>query len=165
MQPPDLLPTVRRAGPSDAAVAAEMLHAFNTEFDTPTPPPHVLAERLRALLARDELVLLLAGEPPAGLALLSFRPTPWEPGPLALLEELYVRPALRGRRTGHALLEAAMALAAERGTESFEINVDEGDVDARRFYAAHGFADRDPDTGERALYSFRRLSPADRPRR
>ena len=41
--------------------------------------------------------------------------------------------------------------------ELIEINVDEGDVDARRFYERHRFAATDPDSGERALYHFREL--------
>jgi GNAT superfamily N-acetyltransferase len=147
----------RRAGPDEAGVVAEMLHAFNVEFSTPTPGPEVLTERLRRLLARDDIVVLLAGEPAAGLALMTFRPGVWDDGPVTLLEELYVRPELRGRRIGHGLLERAMAVARERGSESFEINVDEFDTDARRFYEAHGFSNSEPGSTERLLYYFRAL--------
>ena len=38
-----------------------------------------------------------------------------------------------------------------------EINVDEGDVDAQRFYVRHGFSADEPDTGERAFYFFREM--------
>jgi GNAT superfamily N-acetyltransferase len=148
---------VRRATPADAAVVAEMLHAFNVEFETSTPPVEVLAERLSRLLAREDMVALIAGDPASGLALLTFRPGVWDTGPVTLLEELYVRPQLRGRGIGHELLERAIALARGRGSENFEINVDEGDTDAQRFYERHGFSNRDPDSGERAFYYFRAI--------
>lgn len=148
---------VRTAGTADAEAAAHLLHDFNAEFDTPTPGPAVLAERLARLLGREDMVLLLAGDPPAGLALLTLRPGIWDPGPVVLLEELYVQPALRGHGIGGRLLERAMELARARRCDTFEINVDEGDVDAQRFYVAHGFSDTEPDTGERAVYYHRRL--------
>jgi GNAT superfamily N-acetyltransferase len=147
----------RVAHPADAAVVAELLHAFNLEFDTPTPGPEVLARRLRQMLARDDVVALLAGEPPVAVALLTFRPGIWDEGPVALLEELYVRPDLRGRGIGHTVLEHALAIAREHGSETFEINVDEGDTDARRFYEAHGFSNTEPGETERLLYYFRTL--------
>jgi len=147
----------RAIGPAEAAVAAELLHAFNVEFDTPTPGVAVLTERLRRLLAGDDLVVLLAGEPAVALALLTFRPGVWDEGPVALLEELYVRPDLRGRRIGHALLERACALARERGAATLEITVDEGDGGARRFYEAHGFSNTEPGETERLLYYFKAL--------
>jgi GNAT superfamily N-acetyltransferase len=151
-------PTAPRvAGPADAAVVAELLHAFNVEFDTPTPGPEVLTRRLEQMLARDDVVALLAGEPAVAVALLTFRPGVWDPGPVALLEELYVRPDLRGRGIGHTVLERAMAIARDRGSETFEINVDEGDTGARRFYEAHGFSNTEPGETERLLYYFRRI--------
>jgi GNAT superfamily N-acetyltransferase len=150
---------VRVAKPADGKIVAEMLHDFNVEFDTPTPGPSLLEERLRGMLTRDDVIVLLAGDPAVGVALLTFRPSVWDTGPVTLLEELYVRPAARRRRIGHGLLEHAVALAAGRGSQTFEINVDEGDTDARRFYEAHGFSDLQPDSNERALYYSRSLAP------
>ena len=149
--------TIRAAEPADAAVLAEALHAFNVEFDTATPGSEVLAERLREMLARDDVVALLAGEAPAAVALLTFRPGVWDAGPVTLLEELYVRPELRGHGIGTAVLERAIAIARERGSETFEINVDEGDDDARRFYERHGFSNTEPGESERLLYYFRKV--------
>jgi ribosomal protein S18 acetylase RimI-like enzyme len=107
---------VRICSAEETAVAAQLLHDFNAEFDTPTPP-------------------------------------------VALLEELYVRPDLRGRGIGAALLTAAVAAAKDRGVTYVEINVDEGDLDAQRFYRAHGFTDIEyPETGERAFYFHKDLS-------
>jgi GNAT superfamily N-acetyltransferase len=147
----------RAAEPGDAAVAAGLLHDFNTEFRTPTPGTEVLARRLTEMLARDDVVVLLAGEPAVAVALITFRPSLWYEGPVALLEELYVRPHLRGRGIGGAVLERSVAIARERRAGALEINVDEGDTDARRFYEAHGFSNTEPGETERLLYYFREL--------
>lgn len=143
---------VRRAGVADAATVGALLHDFNTEFDTPTPGAAVLAGRLRTLLAGDDLVALLHGDPPHGFAVVSFRPNVWFDAPVALLDELYVRPDLRGRRIGHALIEAVEALAKGRGGRIVEVNVDGEDTDARRFYAAHGYVFIPPGATEPSYY-------------
>lgn len=146
---------MRRATPEDAGAVARMLHEFNTEFGDPSPGVEELTRRLRTLLAGDEVVALLAGE--EGLAVMTFRPSLWDEGPTALLEELYVVPARRGQGIGGELIEQAFALARERGSETFQVNVDESDVDAQRFYEAHGVAARHGEAEERAFYFERRL--------
>src|SRR5690242_13067772 len=148
---------MRVATLDDALEVATLLDAFNREFSTPTPGPEVLAERLRTLLAQGSLVAWLAGTPAVAIALVSFRPSVWYDGPAALLEEMYVRPDCRGQRIGGALLERALADAVERGAGTMEINVDEGDVDAQRFYVAHGFRNTDERSGERMFFFFKDL--------
>jgi GNAT superfamily N-acetyltransferase len=150
-------PLVRRASAADALTVATLLDAFNREFDTPTPGVAWLATRLGDLLAGEDVVVLLVGEPAVGVAVISLRLNVWYPGPVALLDELYVAPDRRGRRLGHALLEATCAYARERGSEVLEINVDGDDVDARRFYEAHGFANTEPGQTEPMYYYYREL--------
>ena len=149
--------TPRRATTTAAAVVAQLLHDFNTEFSTPTPGARELQSRLRQLLAGDDVVVLLIGEPASGVAVLSFRPNVWYRGPVAILDELYVRPELRGHRLGSALLEAALDLVRDRGGALLEINVDGEDTDARRFYEAHGFTNTEPNQTDPMLYYYREL--------
>ncbi|WP_127473741.1 GNAT family N-acetyltransferase [Microbacterium sulfonylureivorans] len=148
---------VRRAGPGDAHEVARLLHDFNTEFDTATPGPVVLTARLESLLAGPGTVAYLTGEPAVGVALITLRSNVWYDGPVALLDELYVAPAHRGRGLGTAIILRLFQDAVDFGVSAIEINVDEEDVDAQRFYERHGFAGTDPETGDRAFYYLREL--------
>ena len=106
-----------------------MLHDFNTEFDTPTPGTAILTSRLQSLLAGADTIAYLAGEPAAGVALVTLRTNVWYDGPVALLDELYVAPDRRGRGLGAAMIHRLIADAEENGISAIEINVDAGDVD------------------------------------
>jgi GNAT superfamily N-acetyltransferase len=148
---------VRIAEAREAEIVAALLHDFNTEFDTPTPGVAVLAARLRALLDGASTIALLAGEPAIGLALVTLRPNVWYDGPVALLDELYVRPELRGQGAGTALLARACDVLRVRGAHLFEVNIDEGDAGARRFYERHGFTTTPGGQMDRMLYYERKL--------
>jgi GNAT superfamily N-acetyltransferase len=150
--------TIRLATPEDAEEVARLLHDFNREFGTPTPGVDVLAPRLRRLLAADDTIAILAGTPAVGVGLVTFRPNVWYTGRVALLDELYVAPALRSRGIGAGIIDRLLTLAREEGVDLIEINVDEGDVDAQRFYERHGFSATDPDSGERAFYYNKELA-------
>lgn len=149
--------TPRRATPADAATVAQMLHDFNTEFETPTPGVDELTSRLARLLTGGDVVVLLVGEPASGVAVLSFRLNVWYQGPVAILDELYVRPGRRSQRLGSALLAAACDLVRDRGGELIEINVDGEDLEARRFYEARGFTNTEPNGTEPMLYYYQEL--------
>lgn len=138
-------------------IVATLLDAFNREYDTPTPGPAVLAPRLERLLAGDDVFALLSGEPAVAVALLTLRPNVWYDGPVALLDELYVAPAFRGRGIGSDLLAAAETVTRERGGELLEINVDAEDIDARRFYERHGYRNTEPGADEPMFYYYRDL--------
>jgi GNAT superfamily N-acetyltransferase len=149
---------VRRATVTDAATAGRLLFDFNTEFASPTPSAAEFATRFAAMLPRDDVIVLLAEAPePVGFAYLTLRPTPYGDGPLAQLEELYVRPELRDRGVGTRLLLAALDEVRERGAIEMHINVDEVDVDTRRFYERHGFTNIEPGEDYRMLFYLRQL--------
>ena len=145
-------PSVRRAAVDDAAIVARLLDDFNTEYDTPTPGVAAIESRLRLLLVGDSTFALLAGDPPSAVALVTLRPNVWFTGPVALLDELYVARAQRGNGLGSALVSLLRTECRSRGVALIEVNVDEGDVGALRFYDRHGFLLVQPDTSERAFY-------------
>jgi GNAT superfamily N-acetyltransferase len=135
---------VLRATSAEAAVVGRLLWEFNEEFSFEGPGADEFGGRFTNLLDRDDVVVLLADsrDEPTGFAFLTLRPTPYYDGPLAQLEELYVKPHLRDRGIGTALLRAA---------------VDEVDVDTRRFYERHGFTNIQPGEDYRMLCYLREL--------
>lgn len=150
--------TIRAATPADADLVGQLLFDFNHEFETPSPSAADFARRFSQLLARDDVLVLLSGdEDPTGFAYLTLRPTPYGDGPLAQLEELYVRPTLRDQGIGTVLLQAALTEVRSRGAVEMHINVDEVDTDTRRFYERHGFVNIEPGNDYRMLCYIQEL--------
>jgi ribosomal protein S18 acetylase RimI-like enzyme len=133
---------VHLATDTDLPLAAQLLHDFNTEYDEPTPPPHVLAARLRSLQTTD---VLLAGD--AGVVVLRYQAALWSEGQECYLAELYVRPDQRGRGIGRALLAAAIERARQQGADYMHLGTTEDDVAARHLYEAMGFRRTEGDDG------------------
>ncbi|GAA3382003.1 GNAT family N-acetyltransferase [Cryptosporangium minutisporangium] len=152
-------PEVFRAGPDHAAMVGQLLYDFNTEFDTPGPSAAEFGVRFGRLLDRHDVVVLVAGDAqePVGFAFLTLRPTPYYDGPLAQLEELYVRPELRDQGIGTVLLRTAIEVVREHGGGEMHINVDEVDTDTRRFYERHGFVNIEPGADYRMLCYLQEL--------
>jgi GNAT superfamily N-acetyltransferase len=150
---------VSLASAEQADAVGRLLYDFNAEFETPGPTAGELAARFRFLLVREDVLVLLSGDPgtPTGFAFLTLRPTPYYDGALAQLEELYVQPGLRGQGIGTALLTAAILRVRERGAAEVHINVDEVDADTRRFYERHGFTNIQPGQDCRMLCYLREL--------
>lgn len=163
---------IAQATPADARVVAQLLREFNAEFDTPAPPLETLTRRFAALLSLDDAAVFLAldarGEDesgeggsgegrPIGFAYLTLRPSPYYDGPIALLEELYVAPGLRGRGIGSLLMGEMHRFLAERGCGEIQINVDAVDADARRFYERHGFSNFETGQDYRMLCYIKEL--------
>jgi GNAT superfamily N-acetyltransferase len=152
--------TPRVAAVAEVASVAGLLDAFNREYDSPTPGKAVLATRLGRLLTSGDVVALLTGDPAVAVALLTLRPNVWYDGSVALLDELYVAPEVRGRGLGSAPLAAAEAVTRQRGGERLEINVEGGDTGARRFYDRHGYVNGEPGEDQPLLYYYRELGNA-----
>jgi ribosomal protein S18 acetylase RimI-like enzyme len=147
---------VRPAGPADADAVGGLLDTFNREFGEPTPGPERLAARVRELLAGGDTAVLVGGAGPDGLAVLRFRAALWTMALESYLAEFYVVPALRGQGLGRALLEAAMALARERGADRMDLGTSEDDIAARRLYERLGFTNREGGADGRVMYVYER---------
>jgi ribosomal protein S18 acetylase RimI-like enzyme len=144
---------IRRAETGDAAAVAQLLHDFNSEYEDYTPGVPALSERLGELLAANEIIALIAGDPALGFALLRVRPSLWAKAGDAYLEELYVVPAQRRQGIGRALLEASINAAREAGANHFELTTGETDKEARALYESRGFTNHEgAPNGPRMLY-------------
>lgn len=121
---------------------AVLLRDFNADFDTASPAIGILTERFQRLLERDDVLVCIAdlNHSAVGFAFLTLRPSPYYETPVAMLEELYVRPALRGEGIGTAIMDVVEAELHGKGVEEIQINVDEVDGGARRFYERRGFS-------------------------
>ena len=111
--------------------------------------------RVRQLLDGGDMLVLLAGDGPDGLAVLRFRASIWSAGLECYLAELYVSPARRGQGLGRGLMEAALREARDRGADSMDIGVDEPDLAARRLYESLGFTNRSGGDGP-LMYVYER---------
>jgi ribosomal protein S18 acetylase RimI-like enzyme len=154
MNEPDL--DVRRAENADADVIGRLLHEFNVEFDTPTPGPDAIADRVRELLTRDDFVVLLAGSEPRGLGVLRFRPSIWTEGLECYVAELYVQPEHRGRGLGRALMTATLDAARAEGADFIEVSTSEDDAGARALYESFGFINREGGPAGPVIFMYER---------
>jgi ribosomal protein S18 acetylase RimI-like enzyme len=136
-------PTVRRATIDDVQAIGQLLHDFNVEYAEPTPTPDQLAARFAELLPAGDDLVLLADDPPAGIAVLRFRPSLWSRALECYLAELYVVPARRRQGLGLALMEAAMSTAREQGADYMDLGTAENDHAARALYERLGFSNRE----------------------
>jgi ribosomal protein S18 acetylase RimI-like enzyme len=136
-------PEVRRATPGDAPGVARLLHDFQAEYEESSPGVEMLESRYADLIRNKEMIVLLIGDGPDGFAQLRFRPWVYSAGLHAYLEELYVKPDLRGNGLGRALLEAAIETARGEGAEQMELGTSEDDVAARGLYESAGFINRE----------------------
>jgi len=129
---------VRTASGADAAVAARLLHDFNTEYGWPMPPLVQMTPRIGQLIESGEALVLLVGEE-LGIAVLRLRESLWSSSRVAYLEELYVVPGRRGEGLGRALMETAMETAREAGADVMELGTSTTDTAARGLYESCGF--------------------------
>lgn len=134
---------VAQPGGDGVAAAAQLLHAFNAEYDEPAPPPHELAPRLTDLIRGDHISVLLARDretgAAVGVAVMRIQPSVWTTAQEAYLAELYVVPDRRGQGYGRELITEAMQVAREQGADYAYLITSEEDRLAQRLYVAAGF--------------------------
>jgi GNAT superfamily N-acetyltransferase len=130
--------TVRRATPADADHVAAMVSEI-AAHEEQSAHVHVNAEQWRTLLARTDVIVLLAERAGAAVGYVSAvrQLHLWTGGDVLALDDLYVRPGRRGAGVGRQLMAALAALAApERLLIRWGMEVD--NVDAQRFYRRLG---------------------------
>lgn len=134
---------VRPAGPADVPVLVGLMQAFYAESDFPLAAAPATAA-FDALLADSRLGgvwLAWDGAEAVGHLVLTVCFSMEYGGLRGFIDDLYVRPAARGRGTGAGLLATARAEAARRGIRALHVEVGPDNAVARRLYARAGYAD------------------------
>lgn len=131
---------IRQAGPGDEPGVVALVRELAATEGWQTP---LSLEFARAYLAAPGCAVLLAekGGRACGLLSYSVRPNLFHAGDTALIEELVVHEAARGRGVAHALMEAFLQAMAARGCVEVSVSTMMDNERARRFYRAHGFDD------------------------
>lgn len=151
---------IRRGVAADAPMLAalgartfiETFAADNTADDMAVYVGHAYGvEQQRAELALPDAIFLIAevGGTAAGYAYLRRAPlpahitdpAPGAPGPAIEIARFYVDAPWHGRGVAHALMQAALDEAAQRGASTMWLGVWERNARAIRFYAKRGFHD------------------------
>ncbi|WP_091609128.1 GNAT family N-acetyltransferase [Micromonospora mirobrigensis] len=118
-----------------------MVHEL-ADYERAPEQCHLTGEQLRAALFGPSPALFghvaadSSGEP-VGFALWFLNFSTWAGGHGIYLEDLYVRPALRGSGAGRALMAALAAVCVERGYQRLDWSMLDWNP-AARFYAAIG---------------------------
>lgn len=144
--------SLRTASPSDASKLAPLVAALMGEEGKTSAPP--TPAQLAAWLAPPQPAfeaLVAEGADGSPLGYLAFYRafSLFLPGPVLLVENVYVAPDARGGGVGTALLAAAAREALRRGWRRLELNVAHTNAKAVAAYAALGF--QDPGEGVRRV--------------
>ena len=128
---------IEKAGPEDVPLILSFVREL-AEYERAVEKVCATEENLREAMFGEarvaEAVVARVGEEPAGVALFFHNFSTWTGLHGLYLEDLYVRPHLRGRGVGRALLAHLARLAKERGCARFEWAVLDWNEPAIRFY-------------------------------
>jgi len=130
------------ATPANLPVLCELLRelfSMETEF---TPDTDAQVRGLTQILSNPEIgTILVATEDQAVVGMVSVLYTVSTAlgSPAALLEDMIVARAARGKGIGTMLLQAAFQTARARGCRRITLLTDASNASAQRFYARHGF--------------------------
>jgi GNAT superfamily N-acetyltransferase len=142
---------IRRAGPADAKILAQLRYDFRVELDPPTEPGENFLTRCAGWMSRElapdgswRCWLAVLGETPVGtlwMQLIEKLPNPnGHRDYHGYISSVYVVPEFRNAGLGSALLQACIS-------EAETLNVDAlflwPSARSRPLYARHGFVVRD----------------------
>ena len=131
---------MRRAGPGDVAVLAPLFDAYRQFYLLPSDVAKARAF-LSERLARGEAVVFLAldGTTALGFTLLYATFSSLIPGPILILNDLFVVPEARSLGVGKALLEQARQHALATGAKRIELATHKDNRGAQRLYESLGY--------------------------
>ena len=143
------------AMPDDVPRLCELLAILFAQEHEFAPDPVKQARGLKAIIADPSIGLILVlrkeGEI-VGMVNLLFTISTFLGGKVALLEDLIIDPAHRGKGAGTFLLQAAREKATEQACQRITLLTDGSNASARAFYRRMGFV-------ESSMVPFRLMLP------
>ncbi|MBV8087440.1 MAG: GNAT family N-acetyltransferase [Chloroflexi bacterium] len=136
MTPVDAPAAVRPAGPADTEGVIGLIGQLGYHAEEAA-----YRALFRAMLHKTEHAILVAerdGEV-VGFVNLNFRPILHYAQLVATIDELCVDETSRGHGVGAELIQAAIALARQRGADHVQLSTNRRRADALRFYERMGF--------------------------
>jgi GNAT superfamily N-acetyltransferase len=133
---------IELATTSDIPRLCELLGILFTQESEFSPNPALQAEALRSILdspETGELLVLRENGGIVGMVSLLYTVSTFLGGRVAILEDMVVEPAQRGKGLGGVIVQAAIEHARKAGCRRITLLTDGHNVAARRFYEAVGF--------------------------
>lgn len=133
--------TIRTADTADFPAIAELLdELFSLEQDF-VPDREKQFRGLQMLKESDRAVIFVADDNGKAVAdcTVQLLYSTAEGAYSALIEDLIIAKEYRGRKLGRRLLEHAEQWARSRGATRMQLNCDDANLPARKFYESHGW--------------------------
>ena len=133
------------AKPEHREKVLKLAEAFAAEMQLPSDAAHRDAALGPLLDGSPHGAVYLIGPPmaPVGYIALSFGWSVEFGGLDAIIDEIYVRPGVRGRGMASEVLISLPKALAQAGVRALHLEVDREDEKTKRLYAKAGFATRD----------------------
>lgn len=132
--------TVRSATAADIPTLVELMREFYAEADYALDQGRARAS-FSALLGDDALGrawVAFCDSQPAGYVVLSVRFAMEYGGLVGIIDDLFIRPGLRGRGLGRAALDALVAECGRRGVLALHVEVGRDNGVAQTLYRSYG---------------------------
>ncbi|PKN56334.1 MAG: GNAT family N-acetyltransferase [Deltaproteobacteria bacterium HGW-Deltaproteobacteria-14] len=137
-------PTIRRAGPGDAAVLRDFNVTMAAETEGVALDPDRVGRGVAGCLADPAKGFYLVAErdgAPVGQTMVTYEWSDWRDGTFFWIQSVYVRPEERGQGVFRSLYEAVLAEARARGdVAGVRLYVHHDNARAQAVYAALGMA-------------------------
>jgi ribosomal protein S18 acetylase RimI-like enzyme len=148
----------------DAEEVARLLVAFRDHWGSSTPSDNAFLAGVEKLLDDRNTDFLLGAldedGPPVAVAQVRYRFGIWRAGTEALLEDLFLEEAARGKGLGTAMVEAVLVRAMERDARQLELDTFETNEAAIALYEKLGLRLQQPgEPGRRLLMRVRLEAP------
>jgi len=146
------------AGEDDVEPVSKLFADFRDWLGYGQPGDEQVRRVVEELLRDPDTDFLLGAsdQDPVGICQLRYRLCIWTGADDCWLEDLFVRDEARGSGLGRALVEAAFERARARGVRRIDLDVNEQNPDALRFYERMGF-NLEPKGRGRTFYIARAL--------